>query len=160
MIAPLADSRGITRYHIGAQVDVSGLVKHCSEMDSLRKLMDLRARGEDPPTPEQPNPEKNDELRELSEMLNQGELNTIKRHGGKMHREVADEDIESVSSQQPRLLLKDPNTVTPLAGSLNGRLSGVYQNVSLVPFVLKGTKTDSPTVSSRQTIPFASNYFR
>ncbi|KAK4942336.1 hypothetical protein LTR10_017943 [Elasticomyces elasticus] len=132
MIAPLADSRGVVRYHIGAQVDVSGLVKDCAEMESLQKLMELRARGEDPPLPEKPNPEKNDELRELSEMLNQGELNTIRRYGGRMHREVADEDVESVGSQQPRLLLKDPDTMTPPAGSINGRLTGVYQHYLLV----------------------------
>ncbi|EXJ74136.1 uncharacterized protein A1O5_02430 [Cladophialophora psammophila CBS 110553] len=133
MMAPLSDSRGVIRYHIGAQVDVSGLVKDCSEMESLRKLLDLRARGEDPPLPEKPNPEKNDELRELSEMLNQGELNTIKRHGGKMHREIVEEDIESVSSHhQPRLLLKDPDTMVPSIASINGRLSGIYQHYLLV----------------------------
>ncbi|KAK5213431.1 hypothetical protein LTR72_000287 [Exophiala xenobiotica] len=132
MIAPLADSRGVVRYHIGAQVDVSGLVKDSAEMESLQKLMDLRARGEDPPAPEKPNPEKNDELRELSEMLNQGELNIIRRHGGKMHREVGEEDVESVGSQQPRLLLKDPEAMTPPVGGVNGRLSGVYQNYLLV----------------------------
>ncbi len=140
MIAPLADSRGVVRYHIGAQVDVSGLVKDSAEMESLQKLMDLRARGEDPPVPEKPNPEKNDELRELSEMLNQGELNIIRRHGGKMHREVAEEDVESVGSQQPRLLLKDPETMTPPVGGVNGRLSGVYQNVSKARLVLCSQK--------------------
>ncbi|KIW23171.1 uncharacterized protein PV07_11391 [Cladophialophora immunda] len=133
MMAPLSDSRGVVRYHIGAQVDVSGLVKDCAEMESLRKLLDLRARGEDPPLPEKPNPEKNDELRELSEMLNQGELNTIKRHGGKMHREIVEDDIESVSSHhQPRLLLKDPDTMVPSIASINGRLSGIYQHYLLV----------------------------
>lgn len=131
MIAPLSDSRGVVRYHIGAQVDVSGLVKDATEMESLQKLLDMRARGEDPPLPEKPNPEKNDELRELSEMLNQGELATIKRHGGKMHRQVVEEDMESVtSSQQPRLLLKDPDTLTTPATSVNGRLNGIYQHVS------------------------------
>ncbi|EXJ78309.1 hypothetical protein A1O3_09470 [Capronia epimyces CBS 606.96] len=134
MIAPLADSRGVVRYYIGAQVDVSGLVKDCAEMESLQKLLELRGRGEDPPLPERPSPEKNDELRELSEMLNQGELNTIRRHGGKMHREVSDEDLESVASHQPRLLLKDPDTLTASlrVGSINGRLGGIYQHYMLV----------------------------
>ena len=130
MIAPLSDSRGIVRYHIGAQVDVSGLVKDCSEMESLQRLLELRGRGEDPPLPEKPSPEKNDELRELSEMLNQGELSTIRKHGGKMHREVVEEDVESVASHPARLLLKDPDTLAPPMGSVNGRLSGVYQHVS------------------------------
>jgi hypothetical protein len=131
MMAPLSDSRGVIRYYIGAQVDVSGLVKDCAEMESLRRLLELRVRGEDPPLPEKPNPEKNDELRELSEMLNQGELNTIRRHGGKMHREMVEEDMESVaSSNRPRLLLKDPVTLTPPFGGANGKLSGIYQHVS------------------------------
>ena len=132
MIAPLSDSRGVTRYHIGAQVDVSGLVKDGSEMESLIRLLELRARGEEPPVPEKPDPEKNDELRELSEMLNQSELSSIKRHGGKLHREFVEEDAESVSSHQPqpRLMLKDPETLTPPIGGVNGRLSGIYQHVS------------------------------
>lgn len=129
MIAPLSDSRGVVRYHIGAQVDVTGLVKDCTEMDSLQRLMEMRERGEEPAVPEKPNPDKNDELRELSEMLNQGELSTIRRHGGKMHKEVAEEDIESVGSHQPRLLIKDPETLAASTSSINGRLSGVYQNV-------------------------------
>lgn len=133
MIAPLADSRGVIRYHIGAQVDVSGLVKDCSEMESLQALLDLRAQGEDPPLPEKPNPQKNDELQELSEMLNQGELNIIRRHGGRMHKEVVDDDVESAFSNQPRLVVKDPEITTSSFAGVNGRLSGVYQNVSIDP---------------------------
>lgn len=39
MIAPLCDSRGQIRYHIGAQVDVSGLVKDCTDLESFRQLV-------------------------------------------------------------------------------------------------------------------------
>lgn len=132
MVAPLCDSRGVVRYNIGAQVDVSGLVKECSELDSLQRLLELQVRGERPPEHQKPNPEKNDELRELSEMLNQNELSTIRRFGGRMHREPREEDEESVSSHQPRLLIKDPNTLTPpLTTGASGRLSGIYQNVSV-----------------------------
>ncbi|ETN36839.1 uncharacterized protein HMPREF1541_07826 [Cyphellophora europaea CBS 101466] len=133
MVAPLCDSRGVVRYHIGAQVDVSGLVKECVELESFQRLLELQARGEKPPEHQTPNPEKNDELRELSEMLNQNELSTIRKYGGRMHREVRDDDDESVHSHQPRLLIKDPNTLTPpISGSANGRLSGVYQHYLLV----------------------------
>ena len=38
MIAPLCDSRGQIRYHIGAQVDVSGLVKDCTDLESFQQL--------------------------------------------------------------------------------------------------------------------------
>ena len=131
MVAPLCDSRGVVRYHIGAQVDVSGLVKECSELESFQRLLELQARGEKLPEHQKPNPEKNDELRELSEMLNQNELSTIRRYGGRMHREAREEDAESVHSHQPRLLIKDPNTLTPpISVRANGKLSGVYQHVS------------------------------
>jgi hypothetical protein len=132
MFAPLADSRGVVRYHIGAQVDVSGLVKECSELPSLQRLLEIQANGEQPLSPHQPSPIKNDELQELSEMLNQNELSTIRKHGGRMHRDGRDEDDESVASQQPRLLLKDPNTLTPPLEGASGKLSGIYQNVSLI----------------------------
>ncbi len=39
MMAPLSDSRGVIRYFIGAQVDVSGLVKECSDLESLQRLV-------------------------------------------------------------------------------------------------------------------------
>lgn len=168
MIAPLCDARGVVRYYIGAQVDVSGLVKDCVEMESLELLMEKRARNEKIPDHQTPNPDKNDELRELSEMLNMNELSTIRQFGGRMHREPDFDDDDdtngheegSVASGQPRLLLKDPNTITPpfdvdehqgeetangyppaprsnasstsLTSRLSGRLSGVYNHYLLV----------------------------
>lgn len=130
MVAPLCDARGVVRYFIGAQVDVSGLVKDCSEMESLERLLDMQSRGEKVPDHQNPNPEKNDELRELSEMLNQNELSTIRRYGGRMHKDVDYDDDSrshgedgagSVASGQPRLLIKDPYTLTPPleSGGLN-----------------------------------------
>lgn len=168
MIAPLCDSRGVVRYHIGAQVDVSGLVKDCSEMDSLAQLLDLQSRDQPIPDHQLPNPEKNDELRELSEMLNQNELSTIRKYGGRMHKDIdSDSDSRnhedgSVTSGQPRLLIKDPNTLTPpidfgedavnrdtstngspgpdsaqsnstsMYSKISGRLSGIYNHYLLI----------------------------
>lgn len=40
MCTPLFDSRGQVRYQLGAQVDVSGLAKDCSGLESLRRLVD------------------------------------------------------------------------------------------------------------------------
>lgn len=40
MFTPLLDSMGTVRYFLGAQVDVSGLVKDCSGLESLRRLVD------------------------------------------------------------------------------------------------------------------------
>jgi len=39
MCAPLLDSRGATRYMIGAQIDVSGLAKDCAGLDALQTLI-------------------------------------------------------------------------------------------------------------------------
>lgn len=38
MMAPLCDSRGTIRYFIGTQVGVSGLVKECYDLESLKRL--------------------------------------------------------------------------------------------------------------------------
>lgn len=40
MCTPLLDSKGAVRYFLGAQVDVSGLAKDCSGLESLRRLVD------------------------------------------------------------------------------------------------------------------------
>ncbi|ROW08862.1 hypothetical protein VMCG_02820 [Cytospora schulzeri] len=40
MCAPLMDSTGTIRYFLGAQIDVSGLAKGCSGLESLRRLVD------------------------------------------------------------------------------------------------------------------------
>lgn len=131
MTAPLCDSRGHVRYFIGAQVDVSGLVKECAELESYQRLLELQQRGEKVQDPQLPSTEKDDELGELAEMLNQGELATIRRNGGRLHREGQDEDNESLNSGQPRLLIRDPSTATPpVRVDVSGKLSGVYQHVS------------------------------
>lgn len=138
MIAPLCDSRGKIRYHIGAQVDVSGLVKDCTDLESFQKLVlnersqqhvgnDHTSRGRQ---------EKEDEFQALSEMLNMSELDTVRKWGGRMHREYQDEDGSSsrnAATHMPRLLLKEPTTDTIQTYSLSsrgsGKLSGIYQNV-------------------------------
>lgn len=134
MTAPLCDSRGKIRYFIGAQVDVSGLVKECTELESLQRLLEMQEQGEDPPQLHKPSPEKNDELRELSEMLNQSELSTIHRFGGRMHRETTSDDADSISvhPHQPRLLIKEPEFLNNINGAerASGKLSGIYQNVT------------------------------
>lgn len=133
MIAPLSDSRGTIRYFIGAQVDVSGLVKDFSSLPSLNTLVQLQENGEEPPNPHKPDPTKNDELRELSEMLNHAELSTIRAFGGKMHVESSDDQAsEHARDQAPRLLLRDPSTITPPIKGISGMLSGIYQHYLLV----------------------------
>jgi hypothetical protein len=78
MTAPLCDSRGTIRYFIGAQVDVSGLVKECSDMESLRRLIATSDEANADTNTDFGKPVK-DEFQELSEMLNLQELDTVRR---------------------------------------------------------------------------------
>ncbi len=137
MVAPLCDSRGKIRYHIGAQVDVSGLVKDCTDLESLQRLV-LRQKQQDACNDHvNPAQGKGDEFQELSEMLNIGELDTVRKWGGRMHREYQDDEDENArngaAQHMPRLLLKEPavsdDRSIKLDGRGSGRLRGIYQNV-------------------------------
>lgn len=130
MTAPLRDSRGNLRYFIGAQVDVSGLAKECTELDALQQMLADQEEGDS-------ESDKKDEFQELSEMFNQAELDIVKRTGGRMHRKhVEGSEDANAAWHRPRLLLKDEQ---PMSGSeekpadpartVHGRLSGVYTNV-------------------------------
>jgi hypothetical protein len=137
MTAPLTDSRGQIRYYIGAQVDVSGLIKECTDLESLERLVEKQQRDADENLSSDDDDDK-DEFHELSEMLNMQELETVRRFGGRMHREHVDEnsDKNSISGwHRPRLLLKEPTQETPKPypgenPRVSGKLSGVYQHVS------------------------------
>ena len=135
MIAPLCDSRGKIRYFIGAQVDVSGLVKDCTDLESLQQLV-LREQSDHAQT--SGHEAEKDDFRDLSEMLNMAELETVRKHGGRMHREYQDDDSDTTRSgalPMPRLLLQEPTADTGQTGQSkrqSGKLSGIYQNVSSV----------------------------
>jgi hypothetical protein len=142
MCAPLCDSRGTIRYFIGAQVDVSGLVKECADMESLKRLVVKTEAPVDGGYEEEEQligPPK-DEFQELSEMLNLQELDTVRRWGGRMHKEHQEESQDNSyragNWAKPRVLI---NSTSPdgLKGgnflhSISGRLSGIYENYLLV----------------------------
>jgi hypothetical protein len=145
MVAPLCDSRGNVRYFIGAQVDVSGLVKECTGLESLKRLagesghengadMDQTAglhKGAD---------QKKDEFQGLSEMLNMHELDIVRRWGGRMHKEYQEEAQENNGNggnwSKPRVLIHDlsPDGKQDAQSIMltSGKLSGVYENYLLV----------------------------
>lgn len=131
MIAPLCDSRGKIRYFIGAQVDVSGLVKDCTDLESLQKLVKQSTNDSGSATER----EQRNDFQELSEMFNMAELDTVRKHGGKMHREYLDNDNDSARGSlpsMPRLLLQEhgPELAQHSPPSRqSGKLSGIYQNV-------------------------------
>ena len=134
MVAPLCDSRGNIRYFIGAQIDVSGLVKDCTDLESLERLVEHQGDADANRT-DDAYPTK-DEFRELSEMLSMSELETVRKWGGRMHQEQQENnpDISHTGLHRPRLLLKEQSIDLDRSMRLNsregGHLSGVYQNVS------------------------------
>ncbi|KAJ4992744.1 hypothetical protein SVAN01_01790 [Stagonosporopsis vannaccii] len=131
MQAPLLDSRGNLRYFIGAQIDVSGLVKDATDLDAFQRMLD-EEEGATPPE------EAKDEFQELSEMFNHGELDTVRKFGGNMHRDhLEDQDDKSNGVQRPRLLIQDQSTFDvespeKPAPKPEGRLAGPYKHYLLV----------------------------
>ena len=166
MIAPLCDSRGKIRYHIGAQVDVSGLAKDCTDLESLQRLVAQEDSRQDwmHSSDLEQQQEKGDEFKELSEMLNMGELETVRKCGGRMHREQQDEEetesAQSSNGHRPRIVLEEPTTVAEQAYATdvrgNGRLSGIYQHGGRSSLWV-GTFADSALVPPHPTIPIAPN---
>ncbi|KAF4554164.1 PAS domain-containing protein 2 [Elsinoe fawcettii] len=144
MIAPLHDSQGTIRYFIGAQVDVSNLAKDATDLDGLRRLI---ACERDPDfAAEVDELNKKEPFHALSEMFNTHELATIRRHGGRMHREQVDNETDrgSIVSNRARLVLTDPTSevLDAKTASLpreekenlraSGRLQGPYQHYLLL----------------------------
>ena len=129
MQAPLLDSRGNLRYFIGAQIDVSGLVKDATDLDAFRRMLDEE---EGIASPE----EGKDEFQELSEMFNHGELDTVRKFGGNMHRDhLEGSDDKTNGAQRPRLLIQDQSTFDVESAERpppkpEGRLAGPYKHVS------------------------------
>ena len=150
MTAPLMDSKGKIRYFIGAQVDVSNLVKECSHLDGLMQMVEKEQAGDDGEVER-----KKDEFQDLTEMFNTAELDTVQRYGGRMHKDyVDDSDRDSIRSTKKRVLLRDnsqevlekltgnsnargsmikadPGVPQEVREKINGKLAGVYQHVSL-----------------------------
>lgn len=137
MIAPLLDIGGNIRYFIGAQVDVSGLAKDCTDLEGLQRLLAKQELSNDQEKDVNGQDEKKDEFQQLSEMFNMSELETVRRHGGTLHREQFEDTDEAPGTHRPRLLLKDPsNDVVksyPVQSRISGKLQGIYQNVSAYP---------------------------
>jgi hypothetical protein len=129
MTAPLLDSRGNTRYFIGAQIDVSGLVKDGTDLEAFQRMRAQQDGGEMQDEPK-------DEFRELSEMFNNSELDIVRKHGGNMHRElVEDQDDASIGQMRPRVLIQDQGAFDAEDGpkvnpKVDGKLSGPYKHVS------------------------------
>ncbi|KAK5660109.1 hypothetical protein OQA88_13578 [Cercophora sp. LCS_1] len=142
MCSPLLDSFGTLRYMIGAQVDVTGLVRDSVGLEAFQKLVEEERRAEmynvSPSMASDDSSVGKDALKELSEMFNAEEMETVRNHGGAMRR-LQHEGIEheaAVSNwQKPRVVIRgggrdsDTDMIPELSG---GRLAGAYENYLLV----------------------------
>jgi hypothetical protein len=101
------DSKGKVRYFLGAQVDVSGLAKECAGLEYLKRHVDDQHEDDNDEQPKNGTPESGerkdaeqeakDEFQELSEMFNMQELDTVRKHGGAMHRPLQDQEQTTAS---------------------------------------------------------------
>jgi hypothetical protein len=138
LLVPLTDFDGNLKYYLGAQVDVSGLLRSCAGFESFaRTVRDTQDEADGDfedrrsiMTATANMSAAGPEFRGFAEMLDGVELNTVRRFGGAMHKgeEVVaydDEDdyyrggrrrglsdtasISSMVSDRPRMLLVDRN---------------------------------------------------
>jgi hypothetical protein len=132
-VDPLFDSRGNIRYFLGAQVDVTGLCKDCTDLDSLRKLLKKREEGIEEDDLKDVTDSKQG-FQHLSEMLNDEEVEVVKRYGGRMHSQQPHETDESHSVHRSRIHVRDLSNEhkpgTPgLLGYKRLKPGSIFQNV-------------------------------
>ncbi|KAI1423729.1 hypothetical protein F5Y12DRAFT_511791 [Xylaria sp. FL1777] len=158
MITPLYDSRGNIRYHLGAQVDVSGLLKECAGLSSLAELVaqkELKSGGtlntdRDKGTDDSPTCK--DILDELAEIFSLSDLKIAQASGEMVHERHNSTGCSSLSTNnRSQSLIKDGATpieetpmdnsisssaLTPLtSSSLTDRVRGIIDHFLLVrPF--------------------------
>lgn len=91
MITPLLDSHGKVRYYLGAQTDTSGLLNDFYGFEHLHQYIDRDGHSVGGSDQEESGLESQDEhtdkggLQELSELFDHQELDTIRKHGGRLH---------------------------------------------------------------------------
>jgi len=132
LVAPLFDSKGQLRYYIGAQVDVTQLLRDGAGMESVAVAA---AAAEE----EGQEPEDKDVFRELTELFNDTEIETTRMYAGRSHkgrclkREGATRRGRDRS--RSRLVLKaatPPHQNTTFPPSIAPTLKGVYKHYLLL----------------------------
>ncbi|KAL8995246.1 MAG: hypothetical protein Q9169_004982 [Polycauliona sp. 2 TL-2023] len=151
MTAPLYDNKGVVRYFIGAQVDISGLVEEGRGLDSFERYLAESRRNRNSDQSSYNNQKHMKILSEFSQMLSPDESSVFTGQGHS--REGSLHESEHGNSRATRQGRRDPNTrqrrrvlgnededeqdkernawaLTWLGPS--GKLPGVYQNYLLL----------------------------
>ncbi|KAI0135294.1 hypothetical protein F4814DRAFT_400482 [Daldinia grandis] len=129
MAAPLLDSRGVIRYHISAQVDVSGLAKEYIGFDYLERIIDQRQDGEDASA----YTSAKDEFRELAEMFTSEELKIVQEVGGSMHRRHREDAADAETGPKHHGLARvDPDLLPRISTASVSRVTSLFEHYLLV----------------------------
>ncbi|KAI0865617.1 hypothetical protein F4860DRAFT_459769 [Xylaria cubensis] len=154
MITPLYDNRGNIRYHLGAQVDVSGLLKECAGLASLGQLVAQKQNQSEAATDDghketkEPR-ESRDVLANLAKMFTLSELQIVQA-SGEMHAKkptsagsssstnnntTRSQSLEAapIETEAPMENSMSSSALTPLSGSsLISRVRGILDHYLLV----------------------------
>jgi hypothetical protein len=157
-VDPLFDSRGNIRYFLGAQVDVTGLCKDCTDLDSLRKLLTKREEGVEEDGSTKDVADSKQGFQHLSEMLSDEEVEVVKRCGGRMNSQQSQEADESHLAHRSRIHVRDlSNEHKPGAPGLGYKRlkpGSIFQNVRTALCRLERRLTRCSTSSFDRTPPF------
>ena len=141
MCVPLRDQYGKVRYFLGAQLDITGLVLACTELDSLRKLVEQQSTKPERngSAPEIVETHQHDAFEQLSETFNPRELETLFASRGRPHPArnehkdtTADSSQQHVNNASIKVSSANLNSIFHLNGQGSAPPLGFYQNVRLV----------------------------
>lgn len=146
MIAPLLDNQGTVRYWLGAQVDVSGLLRDGDYPESVPKLDTATVLPGDSCKPGAV--DNVQAIRALSVMLDANEMDTVKRNGGRLcqgynhlhqtahpvnHPDKADRNDAHDSDGSPKEETRQQQKTLSFSELPRQQLEGIYKHVSQPP---------------------------
>ncbi|KAL8849915.1 MAG: hypothetical protein Q9221_005134 [Calogaya cf. arnoldii] len=155
MTAPLYDNKGVVRYFIGAQVDISGLVEEGRGLDSFERYLAESRRNRNSDQSFYANQKHMRVLSEFSQMLSadessllhgyghsrEGSVNESEHGSPKGTRGTQQQGRRDPNARQPRRVLgsddddeqeKERNAWAFSSFGPSGKLPGVYQNYLLL----------------------------
>ena len=138
MCVPLRDQYGRVRYFLGAQLDITELVRNCTELESLRILVEQRRRklekseGDIAPS-EMPQP---DAFEQLGETFNSRELEVLLKLKLQLDPDLAKKSgtenkfkVERIPTAPRKKSSTKLNNIFQLNGQGSAPPLGFYQNV-------------------------------
>lgn len=169
MCVPLRDQYGKVRYFLGAQLDITGLVLECTELDTLQKLVEQQSTkpANNGSAPNITEAHQQDAFEQLSETFNPRELETLFALRQRQHPESGSKNNQTADFKQQRehnVSLKNSSASLNNIFQLNGQGSapplGFYQNVSFMLVDSGNYQRLIVIVSTCPTLSFSQDPFR